>query len=330
MGKRANADVRCAMAGAAVLLNLESSKQLPTNIGAVCALGSMYFALKIKQKRKRAESQRVRMNWETFRGTTLGTEKNFRRYLRVSSIVFDEILQGIMPDEAKRKRAERAAQSSAGLSDKASEDEKLRHGAIGYELRLAMTLRYMAGASYLDLCALFGVGHSTFYNIIWKTLQAIDKYMAELTLEADIQNIDRCRTLTQRFAERSEHMKGCIGALDGMSLKIEAPSRCDNPLKFFCRKHFYAVSMQAICDADRRFLYFSMRAAGSVHDSLAWSVAESKSGNYMADDMAGSDVLKAGCVTLAPYGFFVVGDDAYKCCRTVLAPWTSAPPAART
>ena len=46
-----------------------------------------------------------------------------------------------------------------------------------------MTLRYLAGASYLDLCALFGVVHSTFYNIVWKTLQAIDEYMPALTLE---------------------------------------------------------------------------------------------------------------------------------------------------
>mmetsp|Transcript_41758 Transcript_41758/g.100465 ORF Transcript_41758/g.100465 Transcript_41758/m.100465 type:complete len:80 (-) Transcript_41758:7-246(-) len=70
-------------------------------------------------------------------------------------------------------------------------------------------------------------------------------------LPTDINDIDRCRALTQRFAARSEHMKGCVGALDGMSVKIEAPSRCDNPLKFYCRKLFYAVSLQAICDAAR-------------------------------------------------------------------------------
>ena len=199
-----------------------------------------------------------------------------------------------------------------------------------YELRLAMTLCYMAGGSYLDLMYLFGVKKSSLYAIMWQTLEQLDTCTAlpDLTLERDVNDQQRCRALAAGFVSRTRctHVTGCIGALDGMALKIEQPTTSDNPLKYFCRKLFNAVSVQAVCDSDRRFLYMDMSQAGSTHDSTAWNAARTLDGSdRMGLLMASSRVLSKGCPILAPYGFFLVADDAYRCCHTIMAPWSGAP-----
>ena len=199
-------------------------------------------------------------------------------------------------------------------------------GFVEYPLRLAMLLRWMAGASYLDLCVIFGVATTSFYPLVWSTLEAIDAALPDLSLEDDVESLARCRKLATRFAEKTEgRIKGCIGALDGMSLKIEQPRGAHNPLSYFCRKLFNAVSLQAICDADRRFLFMSMSQAGSTHDSYAWNVARTRDGgDRIGMRLAASQILKRGCDSLAPWGFFLVADDAYRCCQTVVGPWSGA------
>ena len=189
-----------------------------------------------------------------------------------------------------------------------------------------MTLRFLAGASYLDLCIIFGVHKSSFYRIFWETMLAIDEYLNPLTLEDDVQSIQKCRKLAAGFAERTDNnILGCIGALDGISLEIEQPRGAANPLKYFCRKLFNAVSVQAICDSEARFTFMSFRCAGSTHDSFAWAVARLRDGVTRIGGWLGlSELLRCGCPTYAPYGFFISADDAYSCCPTIVTPWPGA------
>ena len=69
-----------------------------------------------------------------------------------------------------------------------------------------------------------------------------------------------------------------------------------------------------------------MNQAGSTHDSTAWNAARTRDErDRIGLLMAKSDVLREGCPTLGPHGFFVVADDAYRCCQTIVTPWTGAP-----
>jgi len=312
------------MAAAGVMLNLVATNVISPELGLAVAAVHIARNRVCKQTRAPAE-QSKRIDWKAFREDQLKVEKDFRRYLRVSSQLFDELVDGISPDEATLARSRRAAQNAAGR--KGSADG--RGGFIEYPIRLAITLRYMAGASYLDLCYLFGVKRSTFYNIIWDTLTRLDKFMPDFTLENDVNSQQRCRALAGGFERRTGgHVRGCIGALDGMSLKIEAPNTSTHFHKYFCRKLFHAVSVQAVCDADRRFIFMDTNQTGSTHDSTAWNAARTTDGSdRMGLRMAASPVLRAGCPLLGPWGFFLVADDAYRCCPTVVSPWSSAPPA---
>ena len=59
-------------------------------------------------------------------------------------------------------------------------------------------------------------------------------------------------------------LTGCVGALDGLSIKIERPSpdEVGDPLEFYNRKGYYALVLQAICDHKWRFLFGSSTEPG--------------------------------------------------------------------
>ena len=159
--------------------------------------------------------------------------------------MFGELLEVITPYHtpaewaAKRRAAANAAARRAG------------GGFIEYNVRLSLTLRYLAGGAALDLCYLHGVAHTTLLKMVWETLRALDAGLPAFSLEDDIQDIERCRELAAGFASRTDNnIRGVIGALDGLSVHIEMPSDANQQTKFFpTRKFIYAMSAQAVCDS---------------------------------------------------------------------------------
>jgi hypothetical protein len=73
---------------------------------------------------------------------------------------FYDILEKITP--FMRQRDDTKAYNSSGSS-------------IPVKTRLAVSLRWLAGGSYLDICFAWGIGHSTFYHhdgILWRPIHA--------------------------------------------------------------------------------------------------------------------------------------------------------------
>jgi hypothetical protein len=67
--------------------------------------------------------------------------------------------------------------------------------------------------------------------------------------------------------------QGCIGALDGLAIRIKKPDKGSSivdPGAYYCRKGFYALNCQAICDSKKRILWMSSAHQGSCHDSTAF------------------------------------------------------------
>jgi hypothetical protein len=72
-----------------------------------------------------------------------------------------------------------------------------------------------------------------------------------------------------------EPFLGCIGALDGLAVKIRCPMLSDlisDPGNYYCRNGFYdALNVQAICDKLlHRLLWVKTGNKGSTHDSTAF------------------------------------------------------------
>ena len=66
---------------------------------------------------------------------------------------------------------------------------------------------------------------------------------------------------------------GVVGAIDGILIKIKCPSLMEvgMPKHYYCRKGFYALNVQAVTDARKRFIFVAMDMPGATHDARAYS-----------------------------------------------------------
>lgn len=125
----------------------------------------------------------------------------------------------------------------------------------------------------------------------------------------------KLKELSSDFALDSDMVfNGCIGAIDGLAVRIKCPTEVRDPGNYFCRKNFYALNVQAICDRNKRCLWISPGHQGASHDSFAWSETKLY------------DLLQEMKDNLKEHGLFFVGDSAYPMSAFLLAPYDNTMP----
>jgi hypothetical protein len=128
----------------------------------------------------------------------------FKRMFCVDRKTFSEIQEAITPF-MMAKNLQKACNSSGS--------------PVQLKTRLAVMLRWLAGASYLDLCFAFGISSSTFYHadgVLWPTVQAIDE---AYTIGFPFGDVDRMESLSKGFYNHSGGiLDGCVLALDGLGV----------------------------------------------------------------------------------------------------------------
>ena len=228
---------------------------------------------------------RKRLTW-TEHATLCVLDGSFRRMYRMSYATFMKLVDILSP------------LLSAHVSS------RLR---IDYRNQVAMTLRWLAGASYLDIAHLFGVSRSTFYYCRNRVVNAILR-------SNDVGNLTWPTTSTKlsenargfRALSTSGFLDYCVGAIDGLFIRIKAPSQRESPnTKRFYSGHkcSYGLNLQAVCDHRLRILAASMNTPGGTNDYTAYSQS------YISS-----------LVEVLPAPYYIVGDAAYPNSRGILTP----------
>ena len=87
---------------------------------------------------------------------------------------------------------------------------------INMRSKLAIPLRWLAGASYLDLCFAWGLAIGSFYAdgcVLWGTLEAIDDLF---DIGMPFENQNELKNIASGFARYSfGRLKNCVLAIDG-------------------------------------------------------------------------------------------------------------------
>jgi DDE superfamily endonuclease len=182
-------------------------------------------------------------------------------------------------------------------------------GAVTPETRLALTLRLLAGASYLDVAMLFRLGTTTVYVIFNETIKVLWRHLPMPGLP--LENLREMQRLADGFSSsrgRAVVLHGCIGALDGLSVENQKPSDEHNPRDYYCRKGMYALPVQAVVDSKYRFLFMSAKCRGSTGNAVAWA-ASTEGAKLQQGQM--------------PSGFWIAADAAYACRNGLLTPYTA-------
>ena len=174
----------------------------------------------------------------------------FRRHLRMTYTSFSKLLDRIKV-----------------LIDVDDNTASKRGGKIIPEIHLYATIRYLAGASYSDICIFCGVSVPSFYCIVRRTIKAINN-----TLKIEFPSSEEeCAVIAEGF-ERVSHsgvIKNCVGAIDGYLLTISTPRKSDaNNVRSYFSGHYQrnGINIQATCDADCRFTFMGIGGPGVTKD----------------------------------------------------------------
>jgi hypothetical protein len=219
----------------------------------------------------------------------------FKRMFRVDRASFNVILELIEP--FMEKRDEQKATNSSGC-------------AISLKTRLAVTLRWLAGGSHLDICFAFGVANSTFFShrgVLWPTVMAINE---AFTMSFPHNDPAQLEEMSNGFFDHSGGvLDGCLMAIDGFGVKCRCPYKSEDLRRKdyrFCKGGF-AIIVLAGCDVNARFIFATANHSGSTNDIYAWQDSDL----YQFLEVEGS----------LPPKYFFIGDEAFTNTQQFLSPW---------
>jgi hypothetical protein len=142
------------------------------------------------------------------------SERRFKRTFRISRATFQKLCETV---SSHREEA------GCGWS------------RFTIETRVSMTLRYFAGGSCIDVAMAYSVSVSTLYYIIEATVSDINNCSK---LQFPWNDCGRLERISEGFTRGRSPLHGCVGALDGIAIKIVDPSSSDvdNPVTYYNRK----------------------------------------------------------------------------------------------
>ena len=221
--------------------------------------------------------------------------RDFKRNYRLDRKTFFHLLSLIRLDIEPSVISAIRAEASSGDS-------------IDPVIQLAITLRILAGGSYLDIAFGYNVGNSTVYPIFWKVMEAINKRLSNIDFPWE--NEELLREMEGQFNNLSKGaFPGTVLAGDGVVFRRTKPAAEEvdgNVRSFYVRKGFWGHGLQAFVDARCKFREISMRTCSSTHDGTAYKF---------------TGVKKCIDTNLLPKWCNVVLDEAYTCTNQELSPW---------
>ena len=179
-------------------------------------------------------------------------------------------------------------------------------GFISGEVKIAITIRLLAGGDPLDLAVIFDVSSCHTKTIMYYVINKwiIPSKIGYIDMKSYLEDEEAMARVSKGFSLRSNGvLKGAIGAIDGWLVKIIRPSwrldRVRNPVAFFSRKGFFALNVQCIVDDKKRVLWASYLHKGASHDS-----------SCLRETMLYMKLCEIK-LKLFDLGYFLLGDSAY-------------------
>jgi hypothetical protein len=151
------------------------------------------------------------------------------------------------------------------------------NGVIEPFLRVAVALRYFSGGAILDIMVVHGISHTEAYESVWMVVDAVNHGQLSQTYPLSYpDNREIQHQIALEFSNKSTpKIACCAGAIDGMLIWTDkrTKSECNRvkagSAKFYCsRKSKYGLNMQAVCDANKKFLDVSILQPASASDYL--------------------------------------------------------------
>ena len=227
-----------------------------------------------------------------------GDTEEFRRALRMSPEVYNELLTTLTPALQKKHTNCRPP--------------------VSPEVRLALTLRYLVhGESFLSLSEHFRVGRSTAGLIMKETCQAIIDILMDDYLVTPSTTEDWLK-VSSEFQTRW-NFPHLLGAVDGKHIRIVAPSKSGS--YYFNYKEYHSIVLMAVANANYEFIFVDAGAEGRASDGGIWAKCGLKT--RMDSPQNPLNIPQPSPIPgiQGDIPFFLVGDDAFKLNFNLMKPY---------
>ncbi|CAM9564571.1 unnamed protein product, partial [Ectocarpus fasciculatus] len=183
---------------------------------------------------------------------------------------------------------------------------ELRNGAIPVEYQVAMTLRWLAGASIYEGMDGHVIARSTAYATAHRVIDALNACSA---LDCKWPVGDEVAREARLFKERSswDVIDKAFGAMDGLFIRLIKPNFHEHAAThafFSGHKKAFGMNFQGICNANYQTIAWTMNCPGSQNDRTAFKFS------------GFPKLLKD-----VPPGYYILGDAAYPASDRVLVPF---------
>ena len=185
---------------------------------------------------------------------------------------------------------------------------------VSVEERVGLALWWLSTGNSYRSCALqFGLGKSTAKIICSEFEQGI------FNLKDHFIKFPLTSEENREKMEEFEEMYGIpqiVGAIDGCHIEINAPSQ--NHEDYLKRKQHYSVNLQAIVDANLKFILATVGYPGSIHDARVLKL----SGLY--DFVENEQILSSSIrnISETDVGPLLAGDSAYPLSTWLMKPFS--------
>ena len=268
----------------------------------------------------RKRRKKVRVLWSEVSRRI--SDIQFRRMFRMPRDCFDNLCQAIIAAVGEREFCSELY-INAFLREKDNmyiAHEKTSGGYISGEIKLAITLRLLAGGDSYDLGVIFDISSRTCERILYEVLEnwIINTKIGEINIEDYLNDVSEMEKVSQGFSTRSNGILiGAIGAIDGWLVMISKPTLFrdvqPNATAFYSRKGFYALNVQVIVDHRKKVRWVSYSHKGASHDSSCFR-----------DTYLYNHILKDKEEFLHEHKFFFLGDSAYSLESFMITPYLQA------
>jgi hypothetical protein len=184
--------------------------------------------------------------------------------------------------------------------------------------KVPVHLRILTVLHFLDLGGYqVGTGHG---YLIAQSQPAVSRCIAEVTnlMTAHLLNVwikfpnsdEERQRIKRGFQELAPTFANVVGVVDCTHIRIVAPP-AEHPIypghAYYCRKGFFSINAQIICDSNRIIRNINARFPGSVHDSAIWMTSGAKRALQQ-------HYVQTGSIN------YLIGDSGYP-----LEPWLMVP-----
>ena len=189
------------------------------------------------------------------------SDDEFKRRFRMQRYQFDLLVAHLRQElEPQTAWAKQCAINSSGSWVKA-------------ELKIAATLRVLAGGSYLDASDIYAVSSSSFHRgTFWPVIIAVCNCTEEFldNVHFPFDDEEELRKHEATFTRFQKHFSGTVAAGDGCAFRIKRPSSGEmggDVQSSYTRKYSWAYGFILFCDGNLNIMSVEATHVASTNDA---------------------------------------------------------------